>query len=123
MGHDVGVSGLKLSEGDLVDIPWREGKVTVTALVLQTLPRVRAALLVAAMTGHVLTYGQLAIATGRAYPPRGMGDLLDLISLDCIKRREPSLAALVVRSDTGAPGDAFIGDAAAEQRRCYAHPW
>jgi hypothetical protein len=50
-----------------------------------------------------------------------MGRLLDLLSVDCDRRGEPSLAAIVVNAVTGEIGDDFDGDAAAERRRLYAN--
>jgi hypothetical protein len=55
------------------------------------------------------------------YPARGLGRALDLLSQDCIERKEPSLAALVVQSTSGAVGGGFKGNAQAERERCYKH--
>jgi hypothetical protein len=73
----------------------------------------------AAQLGLTVTYGQLSIAVDGRYPPIALGSVLDLVSYDCQLRREPSLAALVIRGDTNEPGDAWIGDAHAEQKLCF----
>ena len=93
--------------------------VQVTDHMVAALERMRAALIVVAQAGGTITYGQLAAATGGAYPPVGFGKALDILSIDCKNRREPSLAALVVRGDDGEVGDAFVGDAAATRQDCY----
>ena len=87
----------------------------------------RAALVVAAMRRSLLTYGEL----GRAIGFEGVAlrnelrHVLDDLSADCIARREPSLAALVVNQDTGAPGQGWHDGPgmtwAAEVRDCYTH--
>lgn len=50
-----------------------------------------------------------------------MGRLLDLLSEDCIRGGEPSLAAIVVNSTTGEVGIAF-GDPIRERALLYAQP-
>jgi len=48
--------------------------------------------------------------------------VLDVLTIDCRNRREPSLAALVVhKGGDGDVGSGFIGDAAAERNECYRH--
>lgn len=54
-----------------------------------------------------------------AYPPIGLGRLLDVLSVECERRQEPSLASLVVRRETGEVGAAFVGDAEGEREECY----
>ncbi len=100
--------------GDVVDIPWRpERPVTVNANMYEAAVRLRPALIVTAMRRSTLTYGEAEMLIEGRYIAAGLGSLLDLISVDCDSRGEPSLAALVVRSDTGEVGDSFIGDASA----------
>lgn len=71
--------------------------------------RARAALIVAAMRRSILTYGELGKALGiNGVALRNeMRHILDDLSDDCIARNEPSLAALVVNSRTGAPGQGW----------------
>lgn len=66
----------------------------------------RSALIVAAMRRSVVTYGELGKALGMEGVAlrNEMRHILDDLSEDCIARDEPSLAALVVNQETGAPG-------------------
>jgi hypothetical protein len=57
--------------------------------------------------------------TGRRYLPRGLGNLLYLVAYDCLRRGEPLLAALAVRSDTDEPGDGWFEDTSAQQTQCF----
>jgi hypothetical protein len=114
------MTGLDLRSGQTITTPWR-GPVNVTSLLAETVPLARAALLAAAQLGRTITYGQLSVALDGRYPPIALGNVLDLVSYDCQMRREPSLAALVIRGDTNEPGDAWIGDAHAEQKLCFEH--
>jgi hypothetical protein len=106
--------------GDVVDIPWRpERPVRVTANMYDAALRLRPALIDTAKRRSTLTYGEAEILIEGRYVAQGLGPLLDLISADCDSCREPSLAALVVRLDTGEVGDSFRGDPGAERERCY----
>lgn len=73
----------------------------------------RAALIMAAMRRTIVTYGEL----GKAIGIEGVGvfyelrHVLDDLSDDCINRGEPSLAALIVNKDTGAPGSGWTDGA------------
>lgn len=66
----------------------------------------RAALIVAAMRRSIVTYGELGKALGMdgVALRNEMRHVLDDLSVDCIARDEPSLAALVVNQRSGAPG-------------------
>jgi hypothetical protein len=102
----------------------RELALTETPRLRQALPGLREALVAAATEGRTLTYGEASEATKRAYPPRGMGRLLDLVGAYCAANGEPDLAALVVRADDQEVGDGRSGGAeraAAERRRCWRH--
>lgn len=96
-------------------LAFRPEPVMVTPHMLAALERMRAALLVVAMRGDTITYGELAVATGGAYFVRNFGRALDVLTQDCLHRDEPSLAALVVTKGSGEVGSAFTGDAAAER--------
>jgi hypothetical protein len=114
------MSGLKLQAGETISVPWRR-PVKVTPRLAETVPLARAALLLVAQLGRTVTYKQLSVAVDRRYSPRSLGNVLDLVSVDCRLRHEPSLAALVLRGDTNEPGDGWIGDAQAEQKLCFEH--
>ena len=69
----------------------------------------RAALILAARRRSLVTYKELGLAigmTGVALSTH-MGRVLDKLSDLCIEAGEPSLAALVVNSTTGAPGKGY----------------
>jgi hypothetical protein len=69
----------------------------------------RAALILAARRRSLVTYKELGLAIGMTGVSLSshMGRVLDELSDICIEAGEPSLAALVVRSDSGAPGKGF----------------
>ena len=67
------------------------------------------------------TYGELVDAAELPYLARGLGRLLNLLSEDCDRRNEPSLAALVVTKADSEVGDGYTGDAAGERARVYAY--
>jgi hypothetical protein len=104
------------------DIGFRGTTVGVTDHMIAALERMRAALITCALRGTTLTYSELVLATGRAYNRRQFGLALDVLTIDCQNREEPSLAALVVhKGGDGDVGSGFIGDAAAERSECYQH--
>ncbi len=105
--------------GEKVDMKGR--RMTVTQKAFDSLPRVRDHLIDVARAGQTVTYGQLVADLGLPYLPRGLGRLLDLLSEDCLRRNEPSLAALVVSDSTGEVGSDFAGDAQSERGDLYAH--
>lgn len=103
-------------------LSFREGRtVAVNDHMLVALERMRAALIVVAMSEATISYRDLGKATGDPYAPQGWGKALDALSEDCIRRGEPSLSSLVVRRDHGEVGDGFVGEAARERQRCYRH--
>ncbi|NHC12987.1 hypothetical protein [Motilibacter deserti] len=93
---------------------------TVTPTALAWLPRARAHLVEVALAGETLTYGELREELGLPYLVQGMGRFLDLLSEDCRRRGEPSLASLVVNASTGEVGGAFAGDGASERALVHA---
>jgi hypothetical protein len=108
--------------GDVVEVKWRpERPVKVDDRMYEAVVRLRSALIVAAQRRSTLTYAETAAAIDELYPARGLGRALDLLSYDCGQRGEPSLAALVVRSDSGRAGSGWAGDAENERERCYRH--
>ncbi|MEU6021851.1 hypothetical protein [Micromonospora sp. NPDC047134] len=69
----------------------------------------RAALILAARRRSLVTYKELGLAIGMSGVALSthMGPVLDKLSDLCIDAGEPSLAALVVNSTTGAPGKGY----------------
>jgi len=113
---------LVLKLGERVDIKGRT--LTVTQTAFDCLPRTRDFLIEVARSGLTVTYGKLKGELDLPYAPNGMGRLLDLLSEDCDRRGEPSLAAVVVNATTGEVGDDYAGDAFAERTRVYRqHHW
>ena len=85
---------------------------------------------VAAMRGYLVdaakarasvTYGELVRETGLSVPPRGLGRLLVLLSEDCARRGEPTLAAIVVTQSTGEVGDGYGSGASQDRDDLYAY--
>lgn len=110
---------LMLELGEKIELKGR--RMTVTPMAFKSLPAVRKHLIEVARAGGIITYGQLVADLELPYLPRGLGRLLDLLSEDCFRRDEPSLAALVVSDSTGEVGSDFAGDAHAERSGLYAH--
>ncbi len=105
--------GLKLRLGEKVAMKGRI--ITVTETAFGCLPGVRDHLIEVARSGSTMTYGDLRSDLGLPYRPQGMGRLLDLLSEDCFRRGEPSLASIVVSGSTGEVGSDFDGDPEAER--------
>ncbi len=106
--------------GDVIALDFRPERPTnVTPLMYDAVLRLRGVLIKVAKRRGTITYAEASEGINRAYIPQNLGKPLDLLSEDCIRRDEPSLAALVVRKDTGEVGSAFVGDAEAERMRCY----
>lgn len=87
--------------------------------------RARPALITASMRRSTMTYGELARAIDldpNVPLPHHIRRVLALVSQDCIARKEPSLAVLVVNEKTGMPGTGFVAGKApwhTETRRCF----
>lgn len=114
------VEALKVAADEIVIVPVRGDKrIRVTPHMYDTLRLLREHLKQAARARRTVTYGEATAITNRAYAPNGWGPALDVLSEDCFRRDEPSLAALVVRSDVGEVGSAFIGDASDERQACF----
>lgn len=110
---------LTLRLGEKIEMKGR--RITVTQTAYDSLPKVRHHLIRIARATETTTYGQLVSDLDLPYLPRGLGRLLDLLSEDCFRRGEPSLAALVVSDSTGEVGSDFAGDADSERGELYAH--
>lgn len=110
---------LMLRRGEKVSMKGRT--MTVTDLAVASLPGVRDHLVEIARSGETTTYGELKADLGLRHAPNGLGRLLDLLSEDCRRRGEPSLAALVVNAKTGEVGSDSGGDPVAARRALYDH--
>ena len=102
-------------------IPIKGRTVTVTPKAIECLPRVRDHLIELAQRHETITYGDLVSTLQLPYIPTGLGRLLDLLSVDCERRGEPSLASIVVGSTTGEVGHDFAGDPVGGRAQVYQH--
>lgn len=101
-------------------VPFKGSILTVTETDLMVLPRIREYLLAVAKRHDTVTYGELKADLKLVHAVNGLGRLLDLLSFECGKRDEPSLAALVVSKRTQEVGESFAGDAGEERELVYA---
>ena len=104
--------------GEWVEVKGRRIQVTPTAL--KHLPSIRDELIRVALAGQTITYGELKGRLDLPWAVNGLGRVLDLLSVDCERRGEPSLAALVVSRSTGEVGTDFDGDPVAERAAVHA---
>ena len=93
----------------------------VTDLDLSSLAAMRPVLIAMARRRSTIAYGELKAAAELPHTATGMGRLLDLVKVDCVRRREPDLAALVVNANTHEVGDEYGTGAAGERERVYQH--
>lgn len=73
----------------------------------ESVAAMRALLIDEARAGATITYGELVRTLRLPCPPKGLGRLLVLLSEDCARRGEPTLAAIVVTQTTGEVGDGY----------------
>lgn len=99
-----------LHPGERVEVAGR--LLTVTDRAHECLPRVREYLVEVARSGGTTTYGELVADLDLPYHPRALGRLLALLTEDCRRRDEPTLAALVVNRTTGEIGGDCVADPA-----------
>jgi len=109
---------LAIREGDRFVVKGRTCTVTGTAMAC--LPRVRAYLIALARTGETVSYSKLRRDLALPYAVNGLGWLLDVLTEDCRRRGEPSLAALVVTAVSGEVGDQYPGEPTKERAAVYA---
>ena len=88
---------------------------------MDTIARMRAHLVDAARARSTVTYGELVDELELPVPARRLGRLLVLLSEDCARRGEPTLAAIVVAKATGEVGHGYGDDAAADRDALYRH--
>jgi hypothetical protein len=119
-GHYDGVNAMMVTSGEVLELEFRNGReVRVTDHMFEALRLLRPALIDVARRAGTITYLEAARKTCNAYVPNGLGPLLDVLTIDCFRREEPSLAPLVVRQDDCEVGDAFVGDPVAGRAECY----
>lgn len=111
------MSKLSLALGDEVHDEGTNRDYTVTPDDLFRVALLRGACVVASWGRSTLLYGDVAPLVGLA--TQGLGRALDLLSEDCVRRGEPSLAALLVKQETGLAGAGFTGNDPEEREKCY----
>ena len=80
------------------------------------------ALVARATTRRTVTYGELAKDID--YGAHNlMGNQLRRVAAHCKTNRFPDITVLIVRSDTGKPGAATVGDVDAEREGVFAFEW
>jgi len=89
---------------------------------LDSVARMRDYLADAARVGETVTYGELVRETDLPVPPKGLGRLLVLLSEDCARRGEPTLAAIVVTAATREVGEGY-GPGAGDDRSALYRYW
>lgn len=82
----------------------------------------RRLLIAEARAGSTITYGEVVRTLDLPVAPKGLGRLLVLLSEDCARRGEPTLAAIVVTQSTGEVGHGY-GPEACEDRRELLDYW
>lgn len=108
---------LMLRENERLDIKGRS--LRVTRLDLEVGPRVRDLLIEVARQRKAITYGELKSDASLTHAVNGIGRLLDVLSEDCRRRGEPSLAPVVVNASTGEVGADYLGNSVDDRRALY----
>jgi hypothetical protein len=116
----VAAQGSTLAVGEVVHTATR--RLHVSERDVEAVARARDVLIAQARTGATITYGELVDEAELPYPPRRLGRLLILLSEDCDRRDEPTLACLVVTATTGEVGDGY-GAGAADERAAVYERW
>jgi hypothetical protein len=88
---------------------------------VESVALMRAMLIEEARARATVTYGELVRDLALPTSPKGLGRLLDLLSEDCTRRGEPTLAAIVVTATTGEVGRGYGDGAAADRDALYRH--
>ena len=86
---------------------------------LQSVAAMRTMLIDEARAGATVTYGEVVRDLALPVPPKGLGRLLELLSEDCARRGEPTLAAIVVTQSTGEVGHGYGGGARSDRDALY----
>jgi len=115
------MTDLQVSVGERVRRPSGAGEVRVTPHMGRVLPRLREVLVDVARRRVTITYGELATAIDHAYLQQGLGPVLDVLAVDCTRRGEPRLDALVVTRSRGEVSHGFDGDAVRDREACWEH--
>lgn len=88
---------------------------------IRSVEAMRGMLIDEARARATVTYGEVVRDLSLPTSPKGLGRLLDLLSEDCARRGEPTLAAIVVTAGTGEVGHGYGAGAGADREALYAH--
>lgn len=108
-----------LTPGERLDIKGKSLK--VSHLDADSVLAMRPVLISVAQDRTTITYGDLKAKAALPHMPTGMGRLLDLTKVECERRGEPDLAALVVNAQTREVGDMYGTGAVGERADVYRH--
>lgn len=108
-----------LEVGEIVDTGRR--RFHVSERDRESVAAMRTFLVEEAMARSTVTYGELVAALRLPTSPKGLGRLLVLLSEDCARRGEPTLAAIVVTQATGEVGDGYGEGARSDREELYDH--
>lgn len=114
-----GVDSVRLRAGETVTTEKR--RIHVSERDVDSVAAMRAMLIEEARARATVTYGEFVRDLALPTSPKGLGRLLDLLSEDCARRGEPTLAAIVVTATTGEVGRGYGGGAAADRDALYRH--
>lgn len=112
---DPGASTLTLDEP--FDLKGKKGRVTQSDLT--SVAAIRPILIALAQSGRTISYGELKSAAHVPQAAVGLGRPLDLVGIDCSRRDEPNLAALVVGAETGEVREGYGTGADSERAAVY----
>jgi hypothetical protein len=106
--------------GDVVETDRR--RFHVAQADIDAVVAMRRLLVAEAKAGATITYGEVVRTLKLSVAPKGLGRLLVLLSEDCARRGEPTLAAIVVTQSTGEVGHGY-GPEAQDDRRELLDYW
>jgi hypothetical protein len=114
-----GADGVRVLVGETVTTAKR--RIHVSERDVESVALMREMLIEEARARATVTYGELVRDLALPTSPKGLGRLLDLLSEDCTRRGEPTLAAIVVTATTGEVGRGYGDGAAADRDALYRH--
>jgi hypothetical protein len=117
MAPDLTAMPCTLRVGDVVETPRR--RLHVGPRDVASVTAMRATLIDEARARATVTYGELVRDLALPVAPTGLGRLLELLSEDCARRGEPTLAAIVVTQSTGEVGHGYGAGARSDRAALY----
>lgn len=111
------VDAVLLSAGETIETERR--RLHVSAADVDCVARMRPFLIEEARARATVTYGELVATLRLPCAPKGLGRLLVLLSEDCYRRGEPTLASIVVTQSTGEVGRGYGSGAKDDRAELY----